>query len=116
MDRLVLKTMTAESPKAQIFRGKAASVSQPVPPWNSLARLKEHLLDSAVIKIYHGFPERLNHGLPHWVEPGGLFQIRVRLQREKEQKSLTDPVLGRAILDSAKFYEAQMRWCITLFL
>ena len=53
--------------------------------------------------------------MPYWVEPGALFHIRIRLEREKEQKALTDPALGHAILDSAKFYEAKMRWHITLF-
>jgi putative transposase len=68
------------------------------------------------LKIYRGFSERLHHSVPHWVEPGALFHIRIRLEREKEQKTLTYPALGQAILDSAKFYEAKMRWHITLFL
>src|SRR5207247_5142193 len=54
--------------------------------------------------------------VPHWVEPGSLFHIRIALDRQKEQKALTDPALAKAILDSAKFYEARMRWHITLFL
>jgi putative transposase len=66
--------------------------------------------------IYRGFPQRLHHRVPHWVEPGALFHIRIRLEREKEQKALTDPALGQTILDSAKFYEAKMRWHIMLFL
>ena len=66
--------------------------------------------------IYRGFPERLHHRVAHWVEPGALFHIRIRLEREKGQKPLTDPALGQIILDSAKFYEANMRWHITLFL
>jgi putative transposase len=66
--------------------------------------------------IYRGFPARLQHSAPHWVEPGALFNIRIRLEHEKEQKPLSDPPLGQAILDSAKFYEARMRWHITLFL
>ncbi len=66
--------------------------------------------------IYRGFPERLHHNVPHWVEPGALFHIRIRLDREKEQKPLTVPPLAQAILESAKFYEARMRWHITLFL
>jgi REP element-mobilizing transposase RayT len=63
--------------------------------------------------IYRGFPERLHHNVPHWVEPGALFHIRIS---EKEQEPLTVPPLARAILESAKFYEARMRWHITLFL
>jgi putative transposase len=68
------------------------------------------------MKIYRGFPARLYHRVPYWVEPGAVFHIRIRLECEKDQKPLTDPALGRAILDSAKFYEANMRWHITLFL
>ena len=68
------------------------------------------------MKIYRGFRQRLHHSLPHWVEPGALFHIRIRLDREKEQEPLTEPSLAQAILGSAEFYEAQMRWHITLFL
>jgi len=68
------------------------------------------------MKIYRGFAERLHHKVPHWVEPGALFHIRIRLERENEQKALTDPPLAQAILDSAKFYQARMRWHITVFL
>ncbi len=38
------------------------------------------------------------------------------VDREKAQTALTDPPLAQSILDSAKFYEARMRWHITLFL
>jgi putative transposase len=68
------------------------------------------------MNIYRGFPQRLHHRVPHWVEPGALFHIRIALDRGKEQTALTEPTLGRAILDSAKFYETKMRWHITLFL
>lgn len=68
------------------------------------------------MRIYGGFPQRLHHRVPHWVEPGALFHIRIALDREKEQKALTDPALAQGILDSAKFYEARLRWHITLFL
>jgi len=68
------------------------------------------------VKIYRGFPARLHHRVPHWVEPGALFHIRIALNREKEQKALIDPPLAQGILDSAKFYEARLRWHITLFL
>ena len=66
--------------------------------------------------LYSGFPERLHHSVPHWVEPGALFHVRIRVEREKAQTALTDPPLAQSILDSAKFYEARMRWHITLFL
>jgi len=68
------------------------------------------------MKIYPAFPRRLHHRVPHWVEPGALFHIRIALDREKEQKALTEPTLARAVLDSVKFYEVKMRWHITLFL
>ena len=68
------------------------------------------------MKIYRGFLERLHHTVPHWVEPGALFHVRIALDREKEQKALIDPLLAPCILDSARFYEAELRWHITLFL
>jgi putative transposase len=70
----------------------------------------------AEMKIYRGFPERLHHRVPFWVEPGAIFHVRIALDREKEQKALTNPALAREILNSAKFYEAKLRWHITLFL
>ena len=73
-------------------------------------------LDSREMKIYRGFPQRLHHKVPHWVEPGAFFHVRVALDREKAQNPLTSPQLAKAILDSAKLYEAKMRWYITLFL
>ena len=73
------------------------------------------LVTFATMKIYRGFPKRLHHSVPHWVEPGALFHIRIAVDREKEQKPLTNPRLAQAILNSARFYEAKMRWHITLF-
>jgi putative transposase len=66
------------------------------------------------VKTYRRFPERLHHTVPHRVEPGALFHIRIALERAKEQKLLTNLTLGPSILDSAKFYEARTRWHITL--
>ena len=66
--------------------------------------------------IYRGFPDRLHHTVPHWVEAGALFHMRIRLDRETKQNALTDPALAQTILDSAKLYETQLRWHITLFL
>jgi len=54
--------------------------------------------------------------VPHWLEPGTLFHIRIRLDREKQQRTLVDPSLAQALLDSARFYESTMRRHITLFL
>jgi putative transposase len=67
-------------------------------------------------KIYRGFPERLHHTVPHSVEPGALFHVCIRLDHEKQQRALTDPLLAPDILDSAKFYEVKLRWHVTLFL
>jgi REP element-mobilizing transposase RayT len=53
--------------------------------------------------------------VPPWVEQGALFHVRIALDRQKEQRALTDPALAQEILDSAKFYEAKCRWHITLF-
>lgn len=68
------------------------------------------------MKIYRGFPRRLHHTVPHWVESGALFHIRIALDREKEQTALIHPPLAKVILESAKFYQAKQRWHITLFL
>ena len=59
------------------------------------------------MKTYHGFPERLHHSVPHWVEPGTLFHIRIGLDREKQQRRLIDPSLAPALLDSATLYESE---------
>src|SRR3954453_23917973 len=59
--------------------------------------------------IYHGFPKRLHHVVPHWIKPGALFHICVALDREKKQRLFTEPVLALRLLDSAKFYEDQQR-------
>jgi hypothetical protein len=45
-----------------------------------------------------------------------LFHVRIALDREKEQRALTNPPLAQEILDSAKFYQASLRWHVTLFL
>ena len=66
--------------------------------------------------LYRGFPSKLHHAVPHWVEPGALFHIRVALDRDKQQRQLTEPALARRLLDSARFYESRQHWHITLFL
>ena len=68
------------------------------------------------MKTYRGFPERLHHRVPHWVESGALLHIRIGLEREKQQRMLIDPSLAPALLHSATLYEANMRWHIALFL
>lgn len=66
--------------------------------------------------LYRGFPSKLHHAVPSWVETGALFHIRIRVDREKQQSPLTAAPLGEAFLDSARFYEIKQRWHITLFL
>lgn len=62
------------------------------------------------------YPRRLHHEVPWWVEDGALFHIRIALERGIKQKLLTDPDLGRAILNSANLYQQSERWHITVFL
>jgi hypothetical protein len=38
--------------------------------------------------IYRGFPARRYHAVPHWVEPGALFHIRLTVDREKLRTGL----------------------------
>jgi putative transposase len=67
--------------------------------------------------LYRGFPSKLHHRVPHWVEPGALFHIRIALDREKDQQPLLiEPVLAKALLNSARSYESKQRWHSTLFL
>jgi putative transposase len=66
--------------------------------------------------LYRGFPSKLHHEVPSWVENGALFHIRIALDREREQSVLTEPHLAQSLLDSARFYETKQRWHITLFL
>ncbi len=66
--------------------------------------------------LYRGFPSKLYHEVPSWVEDGALFHIRIALDRILDQEPLTEPTLGRSILESAIFYHQKERWFITLFL
>ena len=66
--------------------------------------------------LYRGFPSKLHHEVPRWVETGALFHIRISVDREKEQSPLTTAQLAQALLDSVRFYETKQRWHITLFL
>jgi len=65
--------------------------------------------------IYRGFPSKLQHDLPHWVEPNSVFHIRIRLDRDKQQTPLTDALLAKTLLKSAEFYDSKFRWHIALF-
>ena len=66
--------------------------------------------------LYRGFPSKLHHKVPPWVETGALFHIRIAIDREKEHSPLMAASLGQGLLESARFYEAKLRWHITLFL
>ena len=66
--------------------------------------------------IYRGFASKLHDRVPDWVEPGALFHIRIRCDRQQEQRSLVDPSLAPQLLESAKFYDSKQRWHIALFL
>jgi putative transposase len=66
--------------------------------------------------LYRGFPGKLYHRVPSWIENGSLFHIRIRLDRERDQLRLTDPSLAPLLLGSAKFYQAEDKWFITIFL
>jgi putative transposase len=75
-----------------------------------------YLLFTMVGMLYRGFPSKLHHEIPHWVETGALFHIRIALDRNKERRPSTDAALTHSLLDSAQFYETKQRWHITLFL
>jgi len=89
---------------------------KPARSTNICSEIAGSLVRLAGMKIYRGFPERLHHRVPFWVAPSALFHVRIALDREKEQKPLTNPALAQEILDSARFYEGKLRWHITLFL
>jgi putative transposase len=64
---------------------------------------------------YRGFPAKLHHEVPSWVQSGALFHIRIAADRDKQKRPITDPLLAPALLNSARFYEAKQRWHIKLF-
>lgn len=66
--------------------------------------------------LYRGFPSKLHHAVPSWVEDGSLFHIRIAIDRESNQRLLIVAPLAQALLDSARAYETKQRWHITLFL
>ena len=120
MNRLVLKAMGNGPPKgANIRRQSRSGFTQRVED-NAfhliLVRRRGSRVKLMGMKVHRGFPERLHHILPQWVEPGALFHVRIALDQANEQKALTYPALAQAILDSARFYETKTRWHITLFL
>jgi putative transposase len=68
-----------------------------------------------VTMIYRGFPAPLHHAVPDWVEIGALFHIRIAVDREKQRTEVTADSIAGSLLGSAKFYEANQRWHITVF-
>lgn len=66
--------------------------------------------------LYRGFPSKLFHKVPDWVETGALFHIRIALDRKAVQRPLTDELLARRLLQSARFYEEKQRWHVRIFL
>ena len=66
--------------------------------------------------LYRGFPSKLSHEVPSWVEDGALFHIRIALDRNLKQRLLTESALAQSILESAMLYHRKDRWFITLFL
>jgi putative transposase len=60
------------------------------------------------------FPARLHHGVPEWVKAGAVFHVRGRCERGNSV-SLTDPAVAKALLESVTFYQAKLRWQVTLF-
>jgi len=62
-----------------------------------------------------GYPERLAHKTPAWVEHGSTFHIRISVDRQASPP-LTGPRIGSALLDSARLYHERTRWDCRLFL
>jgi REP-associated tyrosine transposase len=65
---------------------------------------------------YRGFPRKLHHEVPSWVEAGSLFHIRVSLDSSVAQPSLIEPQIAWPLLDSAQLYEERLRWQVGIFL
>ncbi|MDI1249725.1 MAG: hypothetical protein PSV13_12745 [Lacunisphaera sp.] len=61
------------------------------------------------------FPGRTSHKTPVWVESGATYHIRIRMQRSSPLP-LTDALVAPALIESARFYHAQLRWNCRLFL
>ena len=65
---------------------------------------------------YRGFPRRLHHKVPAWVELGALFHIRIAADRTGPEQSLIEPRVAEKLLDSVRLYEEQNRWHAVVFL
>jgi len=58
-------------------------------------------------EIYRGFPQRLHHKVPHWVEPGAFFHVRVALDREKAQNPFNKSSVGESDFGFSKIVRSQ---------
>ena len=65
--------------------------------------------------LYRGFPSKLHHTVPDWVEAGAIFHIRIALDRTKQQPTLISSPIGESLIESVKFYDRKQRWYITVF-
>ncbi len=65
--------------------------------------------------IHPPFGQRLHHVTPAWVPDGARFHIRIRTAPDFT-KFLTNPALGKALLDSVAHYHKHQRWHVTLCL
>src|SRR2546421_10469647 len=66
--------------------------------------------------LYRGFPSKLHHTVPDWVEASAIFHIRIVLDRTKQQPTLISSPIGESLMESAKFYDRKERWYIAAFL
>jgi REP element-mobilizing transposase RayT len=62
------------------------------------------------------FPSKLYHIVPDWVDSGAIFHIRIAIDRGVEQPPLTSSPRAESLIESAKFYDRQQRWYITVFM
>ena len=61
------------------------------------------------------YPNRLAHRTPVWVENAATYHIRVSLDLD-HAPILTEPEIGTALLDSARFYHEREMWNCRLLL
>ena len=55
----------------------------------------------------------LPHAIPSWVEPGALYFVTL-CARPKDLNQLCHPVVGKAVLDTARFYHEHEKWWLRL--
>jgi REP-associated tyrosine transposase len=64
---------------------------------------------------YRGFPRRLFHEVPGWVEHGAIFHVRIATDRKKQRAPLDTPKLATAIIHSVEQYEEKRHWHVRIF-